>query len=184
MLGRVNNLLEFWNDYALLCKVRGGESIFCNLGERASFKSMQAYPNIFYVRAYTKMIRWNWFVNKNEYTTTKWVSILPIYIELIRKSFCIKKYQYVSVTQFQEQCWVCAMKSKFQPIPSTTWETSPDTCSWSRCTEKCSIICHNEKEKQKHRLNLIVHNMAESNADQPQARKEQDIVNLQGILTS
>jgi len=38
-----------------------------------------------------------------------------------------------------------------------------------------SSVINKEKEKQKHRLNLIVHNMTESNADQLQARKEQDI---------
>ena len=34
-----------------------------------------------------------------------------------------------------------------------------------------------------YRLNLIVHDMAESDADQPQTMKEQDITNFQGILT-
>jgi len=47
-----------------------------------------------------------------------------------------------------------------------------------------SSVINEEKDKQKRRLNLIVHNMIESSADQPQARKEQDIANLQDILSS
>ena len=47
-----------------------------------------------------------------------------------------------------------------------------------------SSVINEEKGKQKKRLNLIVQNMAESDADQPQTRKEKDITNFWGILTS
>jgi len=35
-----------------------------------------------------------------------------------------------------------------------------------------------------YRLNLIVHDMDESDADQPQTIKEQNITNFRGIITS
>jgi len=41
-----------------------------------------------------------------------------------------------------------------------------------------SSVINEEKGKQKKRLNLIVQNMAESDADQPQTRKEKDITNF------
>ena len=41
-----------------------------------------------------------------------------------------------------------------------------------------SSVINEEKGKQKKRLNLIVHNMAESDADQPQTREEKDITNF------
>ena len=47
-----------------------------------------------------------------------------------------------------------------------------------------SSVINEEKEKQKRRLNLIVHNMAESSADEAQTRKEQDIANIRDILNS
>ena len=47
-----------------------------------------------------------------------------------------------------------------------------------------SSVINEEKEKQKRRLNLIVHNMAESYSDQLHAQKEQVIAHLQDILTS
>ena len=47
-----------------------------------------------------------------------------------------------------------------------------------------SSVINEEKEKQKRRFNLIVHNVAEFSADQAQTRKEQDIVNIRDILGS
>ena len=76
-----------------------------------------------------------------------------------------------------------------QEAPATHSSTSSSshshpTPSPHALRDVVSSVINEEKDKQKRRLNLIVHNMAESSADQPLARKEQDIANLQDILTS
>ena len=47
-----------------------------------------------------------------------------------------------------------------------------------------SAVINEEKEKQKRKLNLIVHNMDESSADHAQTRKEHDITMIRDILGS
>ena len=41
-----------------------------------------------------------------------------------------------------------------------------------------------EKDKQKRRLNLIMHYMTDTSSDQPQSHKEQDIASIRDILHS
>jgi len=66
-----------------------------------------------------------------------------------------------------------------QSIHLSSQPTTPD-----ELRDAASSIISEEKDKQKRKLNLIIHNMAESNLDQPQSRKEQDIINIRDILSS
>ena len=65
------------------------------------------------------------------------------------------------------------------PIHHSSQPTTPD-----ELRNAVSSVISEEKDKQKRRLNLIVHNMAESSSDQPQSRKEQDIACIRDILHS
>ena len=90
-----------------------------------------------------------------------------------------------SMNDLHKQSYAAAV----QPLTSTNLEavaTHPtiNPANPDALRNAVSSVINEEKDKQKRRLNLIVHNMTESNADQPQTRKEQDIANFQDILTS
>ena len=55
-------------------------------------------------------------------------------------------------------------------IPNTTQQTNADI------TSTVANILSEEREKEKHQLNLIVHQLAESTQEEPQTRKAEDIL--------
>jgi len=96
-----------------------------------------------------------------------------------------------SMKDLHKKSYTAAVQSSdFQPptaqedaaIPSNFSQSQPPTSDALR--NAVSSVINEEKEKQKCKLNLIVHNMSEPSADEPHARKNQDIASLQDILST
>ena len=92
----------------------------------------------------------------------------------------LQKKSYASVAQsFNSSPSISQEDTATQPNSSQSQPCTPD-----ELRNAISAVINEEKEKQKRKLNLIIHNVKESNAEQPQARKEQDLATLQDIMSS
>jgi len=92
----------------------------------------------------------------------------------------MNKKSYAAATQATNS--PTPLSSKPSEGPSANSSSQPSTSDMLR--NAVSSVIDEEKEKQKRKLNLIVHNMEESSADHPQSRKEHDITAIRDILGS
>lgn len=102
-------------------------------------------------------------------------------IEAINSSLKeMNKKSYAAATQATNS--LTPLSNKPSEGPSANSSSQPPTSDMLR--NAVSSVINEEKEKQKRKLNLIVHNMEESSADQAQSRKEHDITAIRDILGS
>ena len=92
----------------------------------------------------------------------------------------MNKKSYAAATQATNS--LTPLSNKPSKGPSANSGSQPPTSDMLR--NAVSSVINEEKEKQKRKSNLIVHNMEESSADQAQSRKEHDITAIQDILGS